>query len=162
MITRRRLLSGGILVAIAGAGIVVALTRDKLSGLISGNAAGSATAEPGATLYLESCASCHGKNLEGQPDWRSPLASGLLPAPPHDASGHSWHHPDRVLIGITTLGLKPYAGADYESAMPAFGETLTPDQILAIVEFIKSTWPEKQRTYQQAMTLQDQAGLASD
>ena len=52
----------------------------------------------GQTLYVEECASCHGANLEGQPNWRTPDANGVLPAPPHDASGHTWHHDNQLLF----------------------------------------------------------------
>lgn len=58
----------------------------------------------GRSLYGQHCASCHGVNLEGQPDWRKPLPNGRLPAPPHDASGHTWHHPDEILFRITKEG----------------------------------------------------------
>lgn len=54
----------------------------------------------GRQAYEDQCASCHGVNLEGQPDWRSLLSSGRLPAPPHDASGHTWHHADEILFRI--------------------------------------------------------------
>lgn len=76
------------------------------------------------------------------------------PAPPHDASGHSWRHSDEVLFNVTRNGLKPYAGENYESDMPAFAGTLKDDEIRAVIEFVKSTWPERERTYQQQMTLQ--------
>jgi cytochrome c len=45
----------------------------------------------GRSIYDRHCASCHGGNLEGQPEWRSRLPNGRLPAPPHDDSGHTWH-----------------------------------------------------------------------
>ena len=44
----------------------------------------------GRILYKEHCASCHGAKLEGQPNWRRIGKDGLLPAPPHDATGHTW------------------------------------------------------------------------
>lgn len=102
----------------------------------------------GRSLYDAHCAKCHGKKLEGQPDWQTRLPSGRLPAPPHDESGHSWHHPDKVLIGVTRNGLKPYAGEDYESDMPAFAGALSDQEIEAVVAFIKSTWPERERAFQ--------------
>lgn len=108
----------------------------------------------GRTLYNAHCLACHGDRLQGQPDWQSRLASGRLPAPPHDASGHSWHHADDVLIGITKHGLKPYAGEDYESDMPAFAEVLRDDEIETLWYFIKSTWSERERRYQEQMTRQ--------
>ena len=58
----------------------------------------------GEAVYAEACASCHGANLEGQPNWRSPGPDGRLPAPPHDETGHTWHNPDRLLLQITALG----------------------------------------------------------
>ena len=58
---------------------------------------GSSDAKAGRALYEQHCAACHGANLEGQPDWRSPDESGLYPAPPHDETGHTWHHDDAML-----------------------------------------------------------------
>lgn len=108
----------------------------------------------GQSVYASNCAQCHGKQLQGQPDWQTPLANGRLPAPPHDASGHTWHHSDEVIFNVTRNGLKPYAGENYESDMPAFAGNLKDDEIRAAIEFIKSTWPERERDYQRQMTLQ--------
>lgn len=95
----------------------------------------------GERVYEQHCASCHGARLEGQPDWRSRLPNGRLPAPPHDATGHTWHHADALLFAITKQGLvPPYAPAGYESDMPAFGRTLSDDEIWAVLAFIKSRW----------------------
>lgn len=58
----------------------------------------SALVADGRKLYDQACASCHGAMLEGQPNWRQRKADGRLPAPPHDPSGHTWHHPDAVLL----------------------------------------------------------------
>ena len=108
----------------------------------------------GKVLYGVRCASCHGKNLEGQPNWQTPLPNGKMPAPPHDKTGHTWHHTDDALRGITKLGLKPFAGDNYESDMPAFGTILSDEEIEAIIVYIKSTWPERERSYQQQITQQ--------
>ena len=95
----------------------------------------------GAKVYAEHCASCHGAKLVGQPDWRQRGANGRMPAPPHDESGHTWHHPDDVLFGITKRGLvPPYAPARYESDMPAFGGKLADEEIWAALAYIKSHW----------------------
>jgi mono/diheme cytochrome c family protein len=95
----------------------------------------------GERVYAQHCASCHGARLEGQPHWRSRLPNGRLPAPPHDATGHTWHHADALLFAITKQGLAPpYAPAGYESDMPAFGRTLSDDEIWAVLAFIKSRW----------------------
>jgi mono/diheme cytochrome c family protein len=99
----------------------------------------------GAKIYAQHCASCHGAKLEGQPEWRRRLPSGRMPAPPHDESGHTWHHADNVLFGITQRGLvPPYAPADYQSDMPAFGDKLTDDHIWAVLAFVKSHWTSRE------------------
>ena len=59
----------------------------------------------GKKIYTNNCAACHGAKLEGQPDWRIRQPNGRLPAPPHDETGHTWHHPDAILIGIIKNGL---------------------------------------------------------
>jgi len=89
---------------------------------------------------------CHGAKLEGQPDWRQKLPSGRMPAPPHDESGHTWHHTDEVLFGITKHGLVPgkYAPPGYESDMPAFAGKLSDGDIRAVLAFIKSHWKTKE------------------
>ncbi len=95
----------------------------------------------GAQIYQAQCASCHGANLEGQANWRERGADGRLPAPPHDESGHTWHHPDDVLIRITKEGVAKAAGLpDYVSNMPAFGDSLSDADTVAVLSWIKSRW----------------------
>jgi mono/diheme cytochrome c family protein len=95
----------------------------------------------GKNVYAQHCAVCHGAKLEGQPNWQRRLANGRLPAPPHDDSGHTWHHPDEVLFGITKHGLAPpYAPKGYESDMPAFAGKLSDDEIRAVLAYIESQW----------------------
>ena len=109
----------------------------------------------GRQLYLDNCASCHGAKLEGQPDWRRPLASRRMPAPPHNASGHTWHHPDRVLFEITKHGPEAVVGGGYTSDMPGFDGVLADAEITLILDYIKSTWPERERIYQADRTRAD-------
>ena len=98
----------------------------------------------GAQVYGQHCAACHGARLEGQPNWRTRLPNGRLPAPPHDESGHTWHHPDGVLFGITKRGLvPPYAPTEYQSDMPAFGGKLSDEEIWAALAYIKSRWTSR-------------------
>ncbi len=106
----------------------------------------------GRAVYAAQCAACHGANLEGQPNWRQRQANGRLPAPPHDASGHTWHHPDRVLFEITREGIAAHAPAGYESDMPAFGQTLTDAEIWAVLAYIKSAWPADIRERQDRLS----------
>ncbi len=70
------------------------------------------------------------------------LPSGRMPAPPHDATGHTWHHPSAVLFGIVKEGVVKYAPPGYESDMPAYAGTLSDDEIRAVLAWIRSTWPD--------------------
>lgn len=106
----------------------------------------------GATLYAKNCASCHGANLEGQPNWRIPDVDGMLPAPPHDETGHTWHHSNQQLFDYTKLGgqeaLTRMGVKGFASGMPGFAETLSDDQIWQILAFIASTWPKREAELQ--------------
>lgn len=95
----------------------------------------------GAVIYADNCASCHGADLQGEPNWKQPSPEGLMPAPPHDESGHTWHHPDEVLFRLTKLGTAAVVGQGYESNMPGFSDILSDQDILDVLGFIKSTWP---------------------
>ncbi len=97
----------------------------------------------GRAIYEAECASCHGADLEGAPDWRVRDDAGFLPAPPHDETGHTWHHPDEVLIALTTYGTAALVGGDYQSNMMGFGDRLSEDEIIAVLSYIKSTWPDE-------------------
>ena len=105
----------------------------------------------GHQVYAEFCASCHGANLEGQPNWKRRLDTGRMPAPPHDESGHTWHHSDQDLFAITKLGVGAIVSG-YESDMPAFKAILSDDEIAAVLAYIKSTWAERQRAFQAEVT----------
>lgn len=108
----------------------------------------------GETVYATHCASCHGANLEGQADWGTLLENGLFRAPPHDDSGHTWHHPDKVLIAITTHGgAGVYADPTLISNMPGFEDALTPEEIVAVLDFIKSCWSQESHEAQWWMTV---------
>lgn len=110
----------------------------------------------GKFLYDQNCAACHGAKLEGQPNWRQRLPNGRLPAPPHDVSGHTWHHPDQVLIDIVKHGLVPgkTAPEGYESDMPAYAGALDDADIVAVLAYIKSTWPVNALEAQRDITQQ--------
>lgn len=106
----------------------------------------------GEVLYEEHCASCHGTSLEGQPDWQSQNDDGTLPAPPHDASGHTWHHDNQLLYAYTALGgedaLAERGITNFKSAMPGFADVITEEEIWNILAYIRSTWPERVREIQ--------------
>lgn len=142
----RNILWPGLLVG----GLVMAVFAGRHYAQTASNAASSAEViEQGRQIYADQCASCHGAQLEGQPDWKTPLPSGRLPAPPHDAGGHTWHHPDDILFRIVMEGTAAIVGGGYESDMPGFADLLSDAEIRAVLAYIKSTWPERERTYQE-------------
>lgn len=101
------------------------------------------TVARGAEVYAANCASCHGANLEGQPDWRARGPDGRLPAPPHDPTGHTWHHDGDTLFHLTKYGVGRMIGdPDYATNMPVYEGTLTDEEIVAVLSYIKSTWPQ--------------------
>lgn len=95
----------------------------------------------GQNLYGQYCADCHGKNLEGQPNWRIKKADGSLPAPPHDASGHTWHHSDAMNFKYVKFGGQDNKEANFKTAMPPFNEVFSDAEIMAVLSYIKSQWP---------------------
>jgi mono/diheme cytochrome c family protein len=135
-VTMRRI--GLALIATSSATALIACSAEDGPHADPRNAAQVAS---GRAIYDRNCASCHGVNLEGQPGWRSRNADGRMPAPPHDDSGHTWHHPDDILFGMTKLGITPpYGPPGYQSDMPAFAETLSDQQVWDVLAYIKSRW----------------------
>jgi mono/diheme cytochrome c family protein len=78
-----------------------------------------------------------------------------MPAPPHDDTGHTWHHSDRQLFTITKRGVSAIVPG-YDSNMPAFEGVLTDAEIVAVLAYIKSTWPERERSFQAEVTANDE------
>jgi mono/diheme cytochrome c family protein len=110
----------------------------------------------GQELYAIHCASCHGANLEGEADWQTQNDNGSFRAPPHDASGHTWHHGDKALLESIRLGggrLPESIGGISE--MPAFTGVLDEGQMVAILTYIKSTWSDDIRLVQWERTARE-------
>ncbi|MFQ6550158.1 c-type cytochrome [Aestuariibius sp. 2305UL40-4] len=141
---------GAAVMVLAGAGVWLA-AGDGRGGYVPDLARGAA-------IYAEACASCHGADLEGEPDWRMRGPDGRLPAPPHDETGHTWHHADRVLLDITMRGTAAVVGRGYQSNMPGFGETYSEAELRDVLEWIKTQWPERERAHQAQVTAQDETG----
>ena len=114
----------------------------------------------GKILYAQNCASCHGAHLEGQKDWRKESTEGVYPGPPHDETGHSWHHGDGLLFTYTKYGGTATLAArglkDIKSGMPGFGSKLSDQEIWDILAFIKSTWSQRVRDLQAQRTQAEQ------
>jgi mono/diheme cytochrome c family protein len=132
---------------VLAASILVTGTGAALLWALRSGGENSDRIELGQGLYAVHCASCHGTSLQREPDWQSPKANGRMPAPPHDATGHTWRHSDEELFRITKHGMAAVVPS-YESDMPAFGNALSDREIEAILAFIKSTWPKRERDYQ--------------
>ncbi len=114
----------------------------------------------GASIYAQQCAACHGAKGEGQPHWRDRGPDGLLPAPPHDASGHTWHHPDEQLFAITKQGLARLINQpDYRTAMPVYDGVLSDDEIVAVLSWIKAQWPLEVRQRHDEINIQYRRSL---
>lgn len=157
--TRKTIITGiTILAVLIAAGVF--LRKDTVSVAAYIDPADKALAAHGKDIYASHCAACHGARLEGQPDWRMRLSSGRLPAPPHDASGHTWHHPDKVLVDIVKNGLVPGKTAPdgYQSDMPAYAGLLSDEEIAAVLAYIKSHWPQELLELQRKVTLQPGGG----
>ncbi len=125
--------------------ITLALTAwVLLAGVGGGDDATTPDLAAGERVYTTHCAICHGANLEGQPDWRQRKADGRLPAPPHDDSGHTWHHDDQLLFDIVRDGLvPPRAPAGYQTDMPVYGGVLSDAEIRAVLAFVASRWSDE-------------------
>lgn len=104
----------------------------------------------GEDIYQQSCASCHGADLAGQENWKIPDAEGFRPAPPQDASGHTWHHSDELILKIVSVGLD--LGP---SRMPTFADRLSDQEMVAVLEFLKASWGPEERAFQWQITWQE-------
>ena len=95
----------------------------------------------GEQIFASTCAACHGADGEGADNWMVRDEDGRLPPPPLDGDGHTWHHSDGVLFGIVSEG---GLGLGAGSNMPAFKDELTRDEIIAVLEYVKSLWEGKE------------------
>ena len=144
------------------AGLLVWWLVEGLGSSQSGNPPGEA---PGAlnqrniersrALYLANCSQCHGTEGEGQPNWRQRNPDGTFLAPPHDSTGHTWHHGDSLLFRIIQDGGKVYEDPGFKSMMPAFGDMLSSEEIRAVITYLKSLWDANQRDSQAEVSRQD-------
>ena len=116
----------------------------------------------GRAAYEAICATCHGLRGEGQPNWYEKKPDGTYPAPPHDATGHTWHHADGLLFRIVRDGGSIAEVPEFKSAMPAFGDRLTSAEIRAVINYVKTfwgdsktPWGDEKRAIQAEGSLQD-------
>ncbi|WP_037317785.1 c-type cytochrome [Ruegeria halocynthiae] len=147
------LVTGGL--ALAGFTVAFVLAQpSEVVGLLTPDDA--EVVSIGQVVYADQCAACHGARLEGQPNWRMRGEDGLLPAPPHDATGHTWHHDDETLITLTKFGLAGLMENAPPTSMPVYEGVLSDDEIIAVLSFIKSTWPDDLREYHDELNAQSE------
>ena len=147
------LMTGGLALAGFAAAFVMAQPSDGV-GLLSPD--DLEVVALGQGIYVAQCAACHGARLEGQPNWRTRGEDGLLPAPPHDATGHTWHHDDETLFTLTKYGLAGLMENAPPSGMPVYEDVLSDEEIIAVLSFIKSTWPSDIREHHDGLNAQSE------
>ena len=103
----------------------------------------------GKEIYDANCASCHGVDGQGQPNWKTPDENGKRPAPPHDSSGHTWHHADSLLLEIIADGSSVPG-----SAMIGYKDLLSQEEMEASLAYIKTFWGEEEREFQHKVSQQ--------
>ncbi|SEL95422.1 Cytochrome c [Roseovarius azorensis] len=132
-----------VMLAVVCAGILCSYpaSADQTGGLLPYRDA-EAVAR-GAEIYAATCAACHGEQLQGAPNWKTRDAEGYLPAPPHDETGHTWHHPDALLLELVRRGTAAVVGQGYRSRMPGYAGELTEAEMRDVLAYIKSTWPKR-------------------
>ena len=134
--------SAALLLLLAAALLAACSSSDRTDVPIS-------TANPvatGAEVFAANCAVCHGVGGEGQPNWHIRKPDGTLPAPPLNGDGHTWHHSDGLLYTIVSQGgtiLESPDDPTFKSGMPAFGDRLSHDEIVATLTYVKSLWGDK-------------------
>ena len=97
--------------------------------------------EVGKKLYAVHCAECHGENGIGQDQenlWGGKDSQGDFIAPALNGKAHSWHHSPKYLFKYTKIG-SPKKG----SSMPGYGTELNNHEILSIIAYFQSLWPDK-------------------
>lgn len=148
---RRGSLLAVILAAAIGAGLASAAALDlpPARGGHLADADNRATVLQGRQIYQRQCAACHGRSLQGQPLWQLQDAFAGRRAPAHDQTGHTWLHADEDLFRMIKLGRFDEAGP--ATFMPAFQDRLSDGDILAVIAFIKASWPVGLRVAQSTL-----------
>ncbi|MBB2201801.1 cytochrome c [Gluconacetobacter tumulisoli] len=95
-------------------------------------ASGKTASSPGADVYLKQCTICHRNDGGGVARMFPPLAGNPVVVTDNPTS----------LVNVIVNGgvLPPTNWAPSAVAMPAYGKTLSPQQIADVVNFIRSSW----------------------
>jgi S-disulfanyl-L-cysteine oxidoreductase SoxD len=152
----------GLLVAaalgIAAFGAWLGMPAPAMGGAHFADADDSTTVTRGKKVYMGHCASCHGRNLQGQPLWQLIDEYVGRRAPAHDETGHTWQHSDDDIFYMIKYGRFPSMLTEIVSFMPAFDAVMSDLEILSVAAFIKARWPIGLRI-SQAMLNPGRAGM---
>ena len=97
-----------------------------------------AVVDYGAPLFQQNCALCHGVDAEGTKEWKKLDENGNYPPPPLNGTAHAWHHSIPQLARSIKEG-----GIKLGGVMPAFGDKLTDQEVLAVIAYFQSKWPDE-------------------
>lgn len=92
----------------------------------------------GKRVFTQNCAQCHGAQAQGAPNWQRRGADGRYPAPPLNGTGHAWHHPMAALEYTIKEGTARMGGT-----MPAWKDTLSDEDVKAVIAWFQSLWPQE-------------------
>lgn len=119
----------------------------------------------GQQVYNLRCAHCHGYNGEGQlaNTIENTMTLGMLTIPPHDSTGHTWQHPDQLLIRTIREGISNPLD---QFPMEPYASVMTDEEIRAVIAYMRLWWTDEQRAHQQRVTehwaeLDQQLGAAN-
>ena len=155
-------LSLGLALLLAAAILMACSSPASEESPSTSDTAPSAELALGQQLFTANCAACHGVMGEGQPNWHIPKADGILPAPPLNGDGHTWHHADGFLYRVVSQGGKIQETPtvpSFKSGMPAFGTVLSHDEIVAVLDYVKSLWGDKAKL---GFLIRESQALASE
>lgn len=95
--------------------------------------------ELGRQVFAENCAQCHGQYGQSiVEDWKKPNPDGTFPPPPLNGTAHTWHHPFKILMKTINEG-----GVSLGGSMPAFEDSLTEEEKIAVIAYFQSLWDDK-------------------
>ncbi|HYL27190.1 MAG TPA: cytochrome b N-terminal domain-containing protein [Candidatus Nitrosotalea sp.] len=112
--------------------VLSAQPAEASSGAGAAGGSSAAASGPGASVFSQNCASCHGAQGQGVPGSFPPLAKN--PAVTGDPS---------KVVGIVLSGLHgaiSVNGQSYNGQMPPWKGTLTNKQLADVITFIRSSW----------------------
>lgn len=159
-LTRLEVIKPQIFLCCAALLLIAACAPSDPGSTIKGVSYNAEQIAQGRVYYEQTCAACHGVDGRGQfPEAPfEPDATGRLGAPPHNETGHTWHHSDELLLRYVVEG--GFSDPNNFYTMPRWDSLYDRDDAALIIAYIKTMWTEEQRIYQQRVTLDEEAWVA--